>query len=381
MKNSSSKIIKIAQKSSTSSLSKAQKLFNRLIKKIDLQRQQLRDWQSTTPLYQQKYASDYEPLLAAYNEHRTQLVYVFDRAYQDRFFSKKEKEKLAYLISNIAGDLLVNKDNPELKVIFNKYNDTDFDTQNDETKADVKTMLEQLFGMEIDRDIDITRPEAMLRLMAEKAQEWHAQEDAAQQADEGKRKKSAKQLAREAKREEEEKNVSQSIREVYRKLASALHPDREPDAAERKRKTDLMQRVNVAYADKDLLQLLELQLELEQIDQTMINTISEDRLRHYNQILTEQSHELELEIEQKEFAFRLRYQIEPYCSVTPAFMLPGLERDIIELQQDINEIAQDLHDFEQPQHIKSWLKTYRIPQAPMLDFLADADLSQMWRRM
>lgn len=58
------------------------------------------------------------------------------------------------------------------------------------------------------------------------------------------RKKTAKQLARDAQREAEEKQMSQSIREVYRKLASALHPDREPDPVERQRKTELMQRAN-----------------------------------------------------------------------------------------------------------------------------------------
>jgi hypothetical protein len=41
----------------------------------------------------------------------------------------------------------------------------------------------------------------------------------------------------EVKLESERIELSQSIRAVYRKLASALHPDREPDAAERDRKT------------------------------------------------------------------------------------------------------------------------------------------------
>ena len=51
--------------------------------------------------------------------------------------------------------------------------------------------------------------------------------------------------------------MSQSIREVYRKLAGALHPDRESDPQERERKTALMQRVNQAYAKNNLLQLLD----------------------------------------------------------------------------------------------------------------------------
>lgn len=386
MKTAPSKIVKITQKTSATSLSRAQKLFNKLIKKIDMQRQQLRAWQTTIPLYQQKHASEYAPLMETFNQHRTRMVYLFDRAYHDKIFSKTDREKLADLISNIAGELLTGNGDPELKSIFNKYNEADFDTQGEEVKADVKAMLEQMFGMEIDGEIDPNDPEAMLRLMAEKAQQMHEQherEAAAQQASGNKRKKSAKQLAKEARLEEEEKNISQSIREVFRKLASALHPDRELDAAERTRKTDLMQRVNVAYGNRDLLQLLELQLEVEQIDQTMINTIGEDRLKHYNQILTEQSSELELEVEQNELAFRLRFQIDHDSILAPAFLIPKLEREITQLQQDINGIAQDLQDFEQAKKLKAWLKTYRMSPLSRYgdDVFDDFDLEALFNKM
>ncbi|MEO8599830.1 MAG: J domain-containing protein [bacterium] len=382
MKTPSSKVVKITQKTSTTSLSRAQKLFNKLIKKIDVQRQKLRAWQTAIPLYQQKHAGEFAPLMETYNQHRTQLVALFDRAYQDKIFSKTDREKLADIISHIASELLAQKDDLELKSIFNKYNEDDFDTQSDEVKAEVKAMMAEMFGMEIEGDIDLNDPETMFRMMAEKAQKEHEAQEAIQQDQVSKRKKSAKQLAKEAKLEEEEKNISQSIREVFRKLASALHPDREQDTAEHKRKTDLMQRVNVAYGNKDLLKLLELQLEVEQIDQSMINTISEDRLKHYNQILTEQSSELEFEVAQNELAFRLRFQFGPDSILVPAFLIPKLEHEISQLQRDISGIEQDLQDFEQIKKIKAWLKTYRVSRASMYDDDAfnDIDLSVLFKK-
>lgn len=382
MKTTSSKIVKITQKPSATSLSKAQKLFNKLIKKIDMQRQQLRAWQTSAPLYHQKHASEYVPLLKTYNQHRTQLVYLFDRVYHDKIFNVTDQKKLSDLITNIAGELLADKDAPQqLKVIFNEYHETDFDTQGEEVKADLKAMMEEMFGMEIDGEIDPNDPEAILRLMTDKAQEMHERAATAQQEG-SKRKKSAKTLAKEARLAEEEKNISQSIREVYRKLASALHPDREQDAAEHARKTNLMKRVNVAYGNKDLLQLLELQMEVEQIDQAMINTIGEDRLKHYNQILTEQAGELELEIEQNDLAFRLRFQIDPDAILAPDFLIPKLEHDIALLQQDIIGIAQDLQDFEQLKKIKAWLKTYRPSPLSMHggDAFDDLDLSALFNK-
>lgn len=70
------------------------------------------------------------------------------------------------------------------------------------------------------------------------------------------------------------------MRDIFRKLASALHPDRETDPAEHGRKTALMQRANVAYAANDLLGLLELQLEVDQIDQTGLDNLGDDRIKY-----------------------------------------------------------------------------------------------------
>ena len=44
-----------------------------------------------------------------------------------------------------------------------------------------------------------------------------------------------------------EADAKSAIRTVFRQLASALHPDREPDEQERLRKTGLMSEVNAAY--------------------------------------------------------------------------------------------------------------------------------------
>lgn len=43
------------------------------------------------------------------------------------------------------------------------------------------------------------------------------------------------------------------LRNVFRQLASAVHPDRESDPDERDRKTALMSEANAAYANLDAL--------------------------------------------------------------------------------------------------------------------------------
>jgi curved DNA-binding protein CbpA len=186
--------------------------------------------------------------------------------------------------------------------------------------------------------------------------------EAARQAREerrAKRKKSAKQLAREAQEQADAHQSSQSIREVYRKLASALHPDREPDAQERERKTGLMQRANQAYAKNNLLQLLELQLELEHIDQASINNIGEDRLKHYNKVLKEQLVELEHEILHVEAGFKAQFGISPFEGVSPHNILRDLERDIAVHRQTLSDMHEDLIAFEDIKTLKSSLRELR----------------------
>ncbi|MEW5710053.1 MAG: hypothetical protein AB1830_14310 [Pseudomonadota bacterium] len=92
------------------------------------------------------------------------------------------------------------------------------------------------------------------------------------------------------------REASQSVREVFRRLAAALYPDREPQAAERKRKTALMQRVSQAYERNDLLELLTVQIEIEQIDSNHLAQASGERLGHCCSVLREQQRALQDEL-------------------------------------------------------------------------------------
>ncbi|AJZ59188.1 dnaJ domain protein [Paraburkholderia fungorum] len=141
----------------------------------------------------------------------------------------------------------------------------------------MKSALEAMLGVELGDDVDMSSPGDVLQrahAQMEQLQAQDALENQAREARRAKQKKTPRQLAAETREQVEQAELSLSIREVYRKLASALHPDRETDPQERERKTTLMQRANQAYSKNSLLQLLELQLELEHIDQSAINSMN-----------------------------------------------------------------------------------------------------------
>ena len=352
-------------------LSKGQQAFNKLIKQIEKKRVQLSDWETAIPLYQQKYASELLPLVKDLMDMQVEFMHSLDRASDHKEMKKSERGVIASLIVDLAGELLASRDDTELKAIYNKHSNSDYDSKEAANIKGMKSMLEDVLGVELGDDLDMSSPEDLFkRVEAQMKEEW-AQHHADRQAWEEsrpKRKKSAKQLAKEARQQAEEQQISLSIREVYRKLASALHPDRETDLKERERKTALMQRVNQAYEKRNLLQLLKLQLELEHIDQAAVNNISEDRLKHYNKILKEQLAELEQEILHVEDEFTAQFGIDPFEKISPGTIMRDLATEIVGIQHTIRDIKKDVLAFEDIKKVKAWLKKIRRHAIEMDDF-------------
>lgn len=347
-----------------SRLSKGQKAFNTLIKQIEIQRARLAAWEETIPPYQKKYAGELVPLVEASMDLQVELVYCLDRASAQKGLTRTERRMIADLISELAGELVAERDDAELKVIYNKHSRSDYDKEEAANMMGLKSMLENVLECDLGDDPDFNSPEDIMKRAQEQMHAMQMQYDAERQArDErqSRRKKSAKQLAREAQQQAEEQQISLSIREVYRKLASALHPDRETDPQECIRKNALMQRVNQAYDKKNLLQLLELQLELEHIDQHAINNMSEDRLKHYNKILKEQLGELDQEIFHVEEGFKAQFGISPFTGISPGTIMRDLARDIVGVEHAIRDLKKDLLALEDIKMLKAWLREMRRP--------------------
>ena len=359
------KTVSIARRHEQPHLSKGQKTFNALIKQIEQGRAQLAAWEAVETPYKQKYATELMPLFKDSEELQIKMLRCLDNAFTQGNLSKAERRKLAALITDTTQELLLTRDDDEIKAIFNKHSDIDYDDAEAANQAELKSTLEDVFGFELDDDLDLNSPESILEHAQKKFLEQQAQEDVAHKAwqeQRAKRKKSPKQLATEAREQVEEQQLRHSIREIYRKLASALHPDRESDPQERERKTALMQRVNQAYDKNNLLLLLQLQLELEQIDQTHINNVSEDRLKHYNKILREQLTELQHEIMRVEGGFMAQTMLDPFAAITPDSVLRNLDAEIISIKRAIRDLKRDLLAFGDIYKLKAWLKTWRQPR-------------------
>ena len=163
-------------------LSKGQKTFNALIKQIEQGRAKLTAWEAVQAPYHQKYATVLQPLYKDAEDLQVKTVHALDKAGTQPGLTKAERRDIATIITDMAQDLLMEREDEALKAVFNKYSDIDYDEIEAEDQAGLKSAMEDLLGVELDDDIDLRSPDVVLQQAQAKLLERQAQEDADQQA-------------------------------------------------------------------------------------------------------------------------------------------------------------------------------------------------------
>jgi hypothetical protein len=332
-----------------------QKRFNTLVRQIEQARNTLAAWNDNVPLYRRAHVQVLAPLQAELQSTLRQWLFRLDALLDGPGWTKAERATLKHLVCESAGEVLAAGDNAELKALFDKHAEVDFDTEQREMTRAMKAFAEEVTGLDLGDDDQIDSEEVLFERMRQGFQ----QQDAADRAKREQRAARKRPSAAQQRREAEAQQATQSVREIYRKLASSLHPDREPDEQERATKTELMQRVNQAYADGDLLALLELQLRIEQIDASHAAIASEERLKHYNNVLAEQLAELKNEIEAAEIGWTVEFNLPPFTQADPRRLGDVLERTKRAWLGDLARLQHELRMFADAPATKHWLKKQR----------------------
>ena len=375
--------IRIASAPSQAPLSAAQKKFNSLVQRIAAQREQLQAWDGAVAAYRERHAREFLPLIDEYHGLHVELLQLLD-GMAGRKLSKADRALLDELIAGMASSMASgardDATREAMKTLYNRYAGGDYETDMAEADAEAermaKEMARELFGLDMD-GVDFDSPEDVARRVEEQLQA--AQEHAEQQRAAHQAKRRKKPSAREQKQQLEAKQASQSVRALYRKLASSLHPDREADPTERERKTALMQRANQAYEAGNLLDLLQLQWEAEQIDPAKLASFSDERLKHYNRVLTEQLAELKHEVDGAEMAFTSEFGLPPAQRLKPARLQALLRTQMQQLQMDLYRLRLFMRELQSdPAELKRWLKREQ-QSARERDMLPDGVFEELFR--
>jgi hypothetical protein len=258
-----------------------QQRFQFLIRQIGDARKAFSDLEKRIEAFRQLRLQKLQPVRASLTRALRETILAIDRLLDQRGWSRAEQAALRNILTGTAEIVIeVAGEDPEIKAVYNKHSNMDFDTAKDEDIQRLKAEAEAHTGFDLGDDEGIRTEEDLVQRLYEEmaARETAAEEPRARKP--SKRSEDNAQLAR------------QSLRDIYRKLASAVHPDRESDAARREEKNELMQRINQAYAANDLLSLFEIQIEIDQLDPEQIGNLGTQRLRHYNRLLAEQLEQL-----------------------------------------------------------------------------------------
>jgi hypothetical protein len=208
-----------------------------------------------------------------------------------------------------------------------------------------------------------TDPDApMEELLRAGMARWREAQDAAQAR--RRDKKSARKARQKPGAEQEQAQAQQAdadtqLRTLFRQLASALHPDREPDAQERLRKTALMSEANAAYGRKDLVTLMQIQLRAELADPAAVSRLADDKLAALTLLLKQQVAELERERAARQQRLAAEFDLPPGAVSNPNTFKQSLLAQVDALEQAVAQLEHDLEQMQEPAGLKRWLNAQR----------------------
>lgn len=348
----------------------ARKRFDSLVARLERVRAQLRAWHEALPRWEQRFHDEVVPLLQARDAAQAQLLHELDAAHATCKLSKRDRADLSELICELAALLIEDGGSDDLKRIYDRHSPVGFDQELAESESLLKSVIGEEFGLTEEELEHVQSPEALYAKVQERLQAQQAHAAGRAQGHAKRRRAGAGKAADSA------ADPQQARRALYRNLVAALHPDREPDPQQRERKTALMQRLNQAYRDDDLLALLELQLEIGQLDQAGIAAMAEERIRDYNSLFATQLQQVELELAQLVDDVVARYGLDDERRIQPQRLDALLAQIKRQVQDEIRSCAQDREAARQPATLKQWLKQERARMAEhaLDDALYDAML-------
>ena len=330
-----------------------QRRFHKLVGQIERKREELKDWQAYAHRYAQRVTKEFEPLRLQLSEKRRQMAFLIDELLSQRL-RRTDRATLQDLLGDLLDGLLREQPDETLAALHAKHFDPARKEKQRRELQLTEDMLQDVFGVQLDENHGAESVEELLD-HAQRKMDERAQEPSHRKNGRHKQRAGASNTGQtaEAVRTQAARQVSQSLREVFRKLVSVLHPDREPDAQQRERKNRLMQRVNQAYEANDLLTLLGLQLEIAQIDAKQLS--SSERLGQYNEVLREQLTDLEAQVNSMRHVYLPLMGGHPAGGLSVQAVDRQLTQEIAKVQGALRQLIDDLRKFRDPKQLRARL--------------------------
>jgi hypothetical protein len=284
-------------------LSKEERAFNRALARLQALSHALDEEKRRLDRLLVFHAAEIRPRTDRAVALRAGLVRALAPFLDDRRLTKAQHRVLRRILVEQLDDVLTHpeKPDPDLQALFERLHEVSYAqaVQDDmkEAQAGMAAFFDEL-GLDVgvpDLRADMTEEDAAA-VAAQLAHELRRAEESRDAATQNPRREKTARAAEERARRHEQLRKD-SLGAVYRRLVKELHPDLEPDPAERERKSRVMQDITAAYTRGDLHALLRLELEWLEPAGGSVARLSLEKLRAYTGFLKQQATELEAEIQ------------------------------------------------------------------------------------
>ena len=341
-------------------LSATQKEFKQLVSGIETMEGRLREIAELADLFRPLYSKKLQPLRDEIDAFNLLMVRFLDVKLLQKGWTSNQHKTMKTIVCRLAPLLFESADGDEMKAIFDRHADVSAAEQIAANHAALEANIEDFFGVDLDADEDELRsPEEMVR-EARRKMDQRAVEMAEQAEVKAANRRGKKKSIRETKAEQQALEAGKLLKDIYRRLTSAIHPDREPDAAERARKTGLMSDVNKAYESGNLLRLLQLQFQIIDIDPRAAAHMADEKLTLINHTLRRQHQELGMEYLQLEVMIRSEFGLEFYVTPSAVTLQKSLSAEAAQLRAEIKIMRRDMAGVRiSDTQLKKWLNDQR----------------------
>ncbi|WP_396434081.1 hypothetical protein [Limnohabitans sp.] len=351
-------------------LTPAQQRFNDLLAQIERLSGQIQRLQAWSDQHRYAHIQALRESVQLSQAHRKSLLLFVHERLQTADFTERQQRMARGLVRGLMAHLATSHD-PEVQALAEIYVNEEDEQEAAQEQAEaaqrLRERIEEAMGQPIEKPGQYQTPEEMVQAGM---RQWQRQ----QQADE--ERKTAKRAARKAQKQAQKKSAASAkgevpvallreldaksaIRTIFRQLASALHPDREPDEAERLRKTALMSEVNAAYEKNDLSTLLRLQMQATRGNSLSVAgsaRMTDDKLIAMSLLLKEQVAALEDDLDQLENRLSRELCVPVRADADEAALSQSLQRIQADQRHSADSLAADLRRIQNDAELKRWLK-------------------------
>lgn len=368
----------IITKASKQKLTKNQDAFNKLSSRIERLQKEIAKKQMQFDLAIKMYGEKLHPTKMIVLEQRKELVVILWGIYKEKRLARYDQQNLKQIVREHLQRVFMELTEPptkEIKDIFNELEGAHYDSVMEQEKEAAKEqMIEQLTNLKIDISEIDKNDEAILaqKLHEAKIRLYEAQQAKINAFQEGERlkTKSKKQIEAEKIQQEIDAVKQKNIGTIYKQLAKLFHPDLEQDEERKLEKVLLMQELTAAYEAKNLHALLSLELKWIHNEKDHLESLTEEKLAIYLEILKEQVAELQIEKEDIIHLPQYRVLLEEFGWEIQRYPIEIIRSNVTYVNELVGSFKANISDFKSEyalRYIKQMIKQWKQAQEEMDD--------------